>query len=142
MSAFGGFVGEGSRPRFSQVTRAITCYRPDLLAVKQRLLEYDASVAAVSEMIRAGAPLDEVRAAYKRLRLQIKIAHADATRRSDDLTDAERAYWQGPITAAAAQLLASAKSDEADEFQQSLVEAHSSFEYALSAIDDALRETA
>jgi hypothetical protein len=121
------------------MTMSITFFRPDLLAVRQRLCEYDANIDAVEQMIAAGAPLDEVRAAYKRLRLEIKIAYADATKRADDLTEAERGYWQRTITVAAGQLVASGKSDDASEFQRSLLEAHSSFENALSTIDEALR---
>jgi hypothetical protein len=117
---------------------AITFFRPDLLAVRQRLFEYQAGIAAVHAMITAGAPLDEIRSAYKRLRLEIKIAYADATRRADDLTEAEREYWQPPITDAAAQLAVSVQSADTREFQSSLVEARSAFDYALSTIDRAL----
>ena len=118
---------------------AITFFRPDLLAVRQRLTEYDAGVGAVTGMIAAGAPLADVRAAYKRLRLEIKIAHADATKRSDELTQAERTYWQRPITDAAAHLVASGESDDAGEFRRSLHEVRAAFAYALSTIDKALR---
>lgn len=118
---------------------AMTFFRPDLLAVRQRLTEYGAGVGAVTDMIAAGAPLHEVRAAYKRLRLEIKIAHADATRRADDLTEAERAYWQQPINDAAAQLLASAESSDTSEFRRSLHEAREAFVGALTTINKALR---
>ena len=119
-----------------------TFFRPDLLAVRQRLTQYDAGVASVTSMIAAGAPLDHIRAAYKRLRLEIKVAHADATRRADDLTQAERAFWQRPITDAAAYLLASTESDDPGEFQRSLYEVHGAFADALSSIETALRSDA
>ena len=120
-------------------TEGPTFFRPDLLAVRQRLTEYEAIVAAVTGMIASGAPIGEIRAAYKRLRLEIKIAHADATRRADDLTQAERAYWQRAITAAARQLLASAESNDTGEIRQSLCEARVALVDALSTIEDALR---
>lgn len=97
------------------------------------------NVGAVTDLITAGAPIGDIRAAYKRLRLEIKIAHADATRRADDLTHAERTYWQPAITDAAGQLLASAESDVTAEIQQSLSEVHDAFVSALSTIEQALR---
>jgi hypothetical protein len=117
---------------------AMTFFRPDLLAVRQRLTEYEVNVGAVTKLITRGAPIGEIRAAYKRLRLEIKIAYADATRRSDDLTEAERVYWQSPITDAAGQLLASAESDDTREIRQSLDETHVAFVDALQTIDRAL----
>jgi len=118
---------------------AITFFRPDLLAVRQRLTEYEVNVGAVTKLIARGAPIAEIRTAYKRLRLEIKIAYADATRRADDLTEAERVYWQPPITDAAGQLLASAENDDTGRIRESVSETHVAFVDALATIDRALR---
>lgn len=118
---------------------AIAFYRPDLMAVRQRLSQYSGGVGAVTDLISTGAPLAEIRAAYRRVRLEIKIAHADAARRADDLTEAEREYWQQPITEASTQMLASPHRDDAEAFRRSLSDAQDSFSQALSTIDKALR---